>query len=116
MKATGILIDPTTRTISEINLEGDFTKIQEAINCRCFTTAPMIGADDCYMNEAVFVDDEGLFVKGNPVWKADFLIQPLVGKGLILGCDEEGESITPTITLEQVKEAVQWTNRVTIGG
>ena len=116
MNATGILIDPNTRTVTEVQVQGDFTKIQELIDARCFTTSPMVNPEQTdYLADTVFVDDEGLLFEGNAVWKADFLLQPLCGKGLIMGTDTEGESITPAITVEEVRQQVQWTNMVTTG-
>lgn len=49
--------------------------------------------------DGIYIDDEGLF-KGATV---GFLIEgnptPLVGRGLVLGCDEEGNEVAPTVTL-----------------
>ena len=114
MNATGILIDPDTRTITEVEVKGNYQTIYKIIDASCFTTAPVI-RDDEYTTDGIYVDDNGLFTPDKKVWESDLYPEPLVGKGLIMGTDDEGESITPSIDLETVRAAVRWTNMVTIG-
>ena len=72
--------------------------------------------------EAMYVDDEGLmtthpdredrigtrfFVLTDPVGRA---INLVAGRGLILGCDREGNTIATTLTPEMVRPHVKWVN------
>ena len=100
MKA--ILINPFDKTVTEVQLTSDFRDIQKAIKAEWFTTVRISRRD------YIYVDDEGLL---KDLSTQAFFIhtnypQPLAGIGCVLGCDEEGESMDTTLTLEQVKRAV----------
>jgi hypothetical protein len=101
MKA--ILIDPFTRSITEVEYDGDYTKIYSLIDCDTFTLAPIN-----HRGDGIFVDDEGLFKPGQEFFKHANYPQPLAGKGMILGCDEEGDSTEPTVSLEDTIKAVRF--------
>lgn len=99
----GILIDPKARTITEVEVEKGIDAIYALIQAGTF---------DCvYINphNSVFVDDNGLLndpefffiLKGYP--------QPLAGRGLILGCDDEGESCSATVTLDWAQHNITFT-------
>lgn len=109
----GILINPETQEISEIEYDGDYRSIYKLLDIRLFT---LIHLSD---NESLFLDDEGLlkdpeffFGLVGPNFKYH---QPLAGKGLILGTDEKGESIGSNLSLETVKENVRFA-RLEIAG
>ena len=109
MKA--FLIDPLaiyeegTPLVYEVDYSGDWRDISKMISMpdrevRAFDIARINNQGD-----GVYVDDEGLFdasvfftfKSADP----DFI---LAGRGLVLGCDEEGNSISPHVTLEWLKE------------
>lgn len=85
-----VLIDPYKQEVTDVTYNGDYKQIYEHIKVDCFALVRLSDNDD------VFVDDEGL-LKLNPDTKF-FLLpdypQPLAGYGLILGTDDEGESIS----------------------
>lgn len=107
-----LLIDPFTRTITEVEYSGNYQQIYDLIDCQTYDCARINKHGD-----AIFVDDEGL-ISEKP--QAFFLHkdypQPLAGKGLVLGCDDEGESVAPHTTLDEVTAAVQWVVPVRING
>ena len=98
------LINPFAQSITEVEYSGDFNQIYQFLNCDLFTVVEINEFGD-----SVFVDDEGL-ISGKP--QEFFLVsgypQPLAGMGLVLGCNQEGESTEPSITLEQLKAQVDW--------
>lgn len=98
------LIDPFTQSVTEVEYSGDYNEICTLIDCNLFNTVRINEFGD-----TVFVDDEGL-ISGK--YQEFFLVsgypQPLAGKGLILGCNEEGESVEPSITLDQAKARIDW--------
>lgn len=100
-----ILIDPFARTVTEVEYTGEYTNINEHIKAQYFDVVRINRKGD-----AIFVDDEGL-INGNEN-QAYFgwlgYMNPLAGRGLILGCDDEGESIEPTISLETAQKHVIW--------
>lgn len=96
------LIDPDKREITEVPYTGDFTDIYKHIQANMFDAVVFNSAED-----VCFVDDEGLFNSENSFFQiADG--QPLAGKGLVLGTDEEGDTKDPYITLEGLRTLVNF--------
>jgi len=98
MKA--ILINPKEQTIKEVEYKGDFKEIYSLVDCNTF---------DCvYLDnvEVLYVDDEGLYVTDNRFFSINSRV--LAGNGLLLGSDAEGETIGTGLTLQMVKDMVEW--------
>ena len=104
MKA--ILINVKTQEINEVEYDNTIDGIYTTLDCGTFDVVDIDGTNDIY------VDDEGLF-KPNQLYfeysGTERTIQ-LAGNGLILGVDDEGESISPTISVEEVKDSVHFLN------
>lgn len=98
-----ILIDPFAKTVTEVEHDGTLDAIYAAIGADCVCTVRLDEEGD-----AVFLDDDGLFKRGQEFFAIGNYPHPLAGKGLVLGCDAEGESVAPTCTLAQVAGAVHW--------
>jgi len=96
-----ILINPFDKTIEEIEYSGDWKDISSLLECDIFTTAYF---DDT--TDSVFVDDEGLYVEDQAFFTIGDYPQPLAGRGLILGCNDEGDSVDCETTLEEAKAMV----------
>lgn len=96
------LIDPEHFTIEEVDYNGDFHEIYRMIGADCFDAATFNRNGDC-----VFVDDEGL-LKPNYFFLIDGYPQLLAGKGLVLGVNREGESVSPTVTMEDLMQIVSF--------
>ena len=54
-------------------------------------------------SETLYVDDEGLYAENQRFFTWDGYPKPLAGRGLILGTDEEGESIDTDMEPEDVE-------------
>ena len=110
MKA--ILIDPFTRTVTEVEYSGNYQQIYDLIDCETFDCARINRHGD-----GIFVDDEGLIRDKEQAFflHADYP-QPLAGKGLVLGCDDEGESVSPHTTLDEVTRKVRFVMPATVNG
>ena len=105
MKA--ILIDPITSTVKEVDYSGDYKDIYKLIGCRTFDVVSIpMGLD------GIYVDDEGLFAPLQCRWEYRYnRMHPpiqLVNKGLVLGCDDEGDSISPDSTVESIRRSITW--------
>ena len=99
----GILIDPFARTITERVIEPDSLKsIYDAISADCFSCVEL---DD---RDTLYVDDEGLYRENQEFFMIGNYPQPIAGSALILGCDPEGESVTPKASLDKVRGHVRW--------
>lgn len=102
MKA--ILIDPFEQTVKEVQYSGDFNQIYDLIDAQTFDVA-RIGRGD-----GIFVDDEGLLNAPTHFFEHSEYPSPLAGKGLIVGCDHQGESVSCKTTVEEVKAKVTFSN------
>lgn len=100
MKA--ILIDPHARTVTEVQHDGTLEGIYRAIGADCVCTVSLGGRD------AIFLDDDGLFREGQEFFAIGKYPNPLAGRGLVLGCDAEGESTAPKVPTYMIERAVHW--------
>ena len=101
MKA--ILIDVKNQEIKEVEHDNTLQNIYGLLDCRVFDVVRIDNVN------SIFVDDEGI-LKDNLYFQysgRDHVIQ-LAGNGLILGVDDEGNSISPTLTVEDVKNKVSF--------
>ena len=97
---TYYLIDPFEKTITPVYYDGDFHSIYNLIDCGTF---------DCVRcgKYDLFVDDEGLFKEDQQFFIcSDYIHQPLGGKALVVGVDREGNTIPPSITLEELEARI----------
>lgn len=107
MKA--IHINPKTQTIREIEIpaggfDGHMTAIYETLECELFDVVRLESG-----NDGIFVDDEGL-LKADPgpffaLWAGH---GPLAGHGLVMGADEQGNSCSPVVTVEELESRIVW--------
>jgi hypothetical protein len=106
------LIDPFKREVTEVHFAGDYKQIYPLIDCDCFDIARINEHGD-----GICVDDEGLYREEQAFFYFTDYPQPLAGKGLVLGCRaSDGETIAPTITLEQLKAKVKFVMPLRING
>lgn len=101
------LIDPNNLSITEVDYDGSLEQIYKLCDYSCFTVATF---ND--MGDGVYVDDEGLLKPTSGFFMIDGYNQPLAGKGLVLGVDDQGESIPPSVTLDWLKEHTTFFQRV----
>jgi hypothetical protein len=102
------LIDPQARTIKPVEYGGGIDSIYKLIDADTFDLARFNEQGD-----GIFVDDEGLL--HGPVYQFFGVRgygQPLAGKGLVLGCDEEGNSVSPSVSLDWLKANTFWIERL----
>lgn len=112
----GILIDPFACEIKEVEHDAsDFKHIyslisHESMPVDCFTIVHLEDAGD-----AIYVDDEGLLKSCARFFVLAGYHQPLAGKGLILGCDDEGETQSCKAKIEQVRGKIKFAERFPLG-
>lgn len=98
------LIDPEHMAVSAVDYDGDYRNIYKLIGAECFDVA-RINED----GDGIFVDDEGLLRSGvQPAFQTSLYHSPLVGKGLVLGTDAEGNSISPKITMAELASTLSF--------
>lgn len=98
------LIDPIAERVSVVDYDGDYNSIYKLIDCSMFDLVNITHDGD-----AIFVDDEGLFKRRQ--WFFEYLFPngrsvTLAGRGLVLGVDHEGESVSPKIDLEELTSRI----------
>lgn len=104
-----LLINPFDKTIAPVYFDGELSSLYAMLQCCCVAVASCGKYD-------LFVDDEGLL---KPASEQRYFIvegypQPLAGMALAVGCDDEGNTIPPDITLEELEaqvlfvEAIIW--------
>lgn len=102
------LIDPIALDVTEVTLPGDYRDIYKLLGCEIFTVVTINEHGD-----GIYVDDEGLYVPNQVFFlHTDYPYQPLAGKGLVLGMDNEtGESQDPHVSLEETIKKVSFLTR-----
>lgn len=115
MKA--ILIDPTERTVTEVEHTNDYRNIYKLLDI----TSPFDARQINEKGDTVFFDDEFLFKVEDGEPHDYFLLlgklafgDAIGGKGLILG-STEGESVSTKLTVEEVRDNVAWLRRRLVG-
>ena len=107
-----ILINPFERTITEVDYNGDFHQIYGLIECDTFDCVRINNQGD-----AIFVDDEGLISGKEQAFFGWYgYPQPLAGRGMIIGSDIAGESVSTKITLEEAVKNVVWLMPINVDG
>jgi hypothetical protein len=99
MKA--LLIDSKNKVVKQIEIGEHYTEISKAIDCEVFA-APHI----MHNNDTLYCDDEGLLNNPENFFLLDSYPQPIAGNGLILGCDDEGESTDVSMNLDELSSRI----------
>jgi hypothetical protein len=105
MKA--ILIDPKAKTITIIDIKFGLKPIYDLLKCSCFT-CPVT-----YPNlDTLYVDDESWLTYDKTTKPAGFTFPdwsyPILGRGLIMGENEEGGSIDVKSTPADFLRDIIW--------
>ena len=106
MKA--IKIDVLEQTISEITINDDWREIAPAIGngCEYFCCPVTLPNED-----TIYVDDEGLLREVQGGFLMPDFAYPLIGNAIILGANEEGESVDVKTTVEELRENVRFVTK-----
>jgi hypothetical protein len=99
---TAYLIDPAECAIKQVTYNGDYKQISEHLGCDYFDCVRLANDD------SIFVDDEGLLKDGQHYFAHADYPSPLAGRGLVLGTNAEGESISPQVSLEELSKQIRW--------
>jgi len=101
----GILIDVQKKEVREVEWN-DYKDIYRLLGCELFEIVQIDGGN------FVYVDEEGLLNLNPSSMFFDMgLHQPFVGNGLVTGLNyDTGETIEPTMTVEEVRNVVKFMN------
>ena len=81
-----ILVDPFTQTTKEISVTSDYKQWKEILEIKSPIDVVTLNSET-----AVIVDDEGLFNEDTRYFKLPDYHQPLAGRAIVVGIDEDGE-------------------------
>jgi len=100
----GYLINPFDQTVKPVILSDIESNLKQIYTlCDCKLIDAVYSIDD----HTVYVDDEGLYVENTRYFKLDG--QPLAGKALVLGVNEDGDSIDAKLWVEDtLEERIEW--------
>lgn len=101
-----IKIDVNNKVVYEVEINDNIQDIYNQLECDMFEVVRIDGVNDIYVDEEGLLklnEDTKFFMYGE-------YPQPIVGHGLIMGHDSKGNSISTTLTIEEVKEKVKFLN------
>ena len=96
-----LLIDPFKKTVSEVSYDGQLPSLYNMLGCDLVTVANCGKFD-------LFVDDEGLMKDNQKLFWVLGHPQPLAGKALAVGVDEDGNTIPPSIDADELEARILW--------
>lgn len=102
MKA--FVIDPFEKKVTEVEYDGNYENIYTLISSPNHPVDTFTCVDINNQQDTVFVDDEGLLSDQNTQQFFSINGNILAGKGLVLGTNEEGESVAPSMNFEDFKK------------
>jgi len=106
MSKTFILINSTTRTVSEyISGDDTLTYMQKAVGGYIEAAFSPNEKND------IFVDEEGLLKGYDDFFTYDGAHQPFAGNGIVTGVNDDGDTISTSLTLEEVTKKVKFYTR-----
>ena len=102
-----ILINSANQSVTLVKV-GEYTDIYTHLGNDCSSFACPITFDN---NDTLYVDDDGLYHS----FEGGFMLQdwnyPMVGNGLILGSNEEGDSIDCQTTIDDIMAQIVWVSK-----
>jgi hypothetical protein len=106
-----ILIDTPNREISEVTIK-DGDRLQEYYRLLDCTNVDVAGVG---LGDDIYVDGEGALGNGDELhvfMLPDLYPAPLCGKGLLVSCDREGNSVDAKSDIEVIRAQVMWGSRI----
>jgi hypothetical protein len=108
-KVRAILIDPFACTVADVELDASYladvhrqlSHEVHPVRSLALAYCPLLR-----VGEAIYVDNQGSLESPARFFRIAGLEPPLAGKGLILGTDKDGNTITASSSLELITAAV----------
>ena len=110
------IVDPFTQIVTATNYSGDYKTISQHIggSCRMFDVVRLYhydGSDSSkdhgYVDDHVYIDDEGLYVDDQHFWMHANYPMPLAGRGLILGGTPDGDTTDVSTSFITVRDDIR---------
>jgi hypothetical protein len=108
-KVRAILIDPFACTVTDVELDAshlDNLHRQLSHEVHPVRSLALAYCPFLRVGEAIYVDNQGSLESSVRLFRIAGLEPPLAGKGLVLGTDKEGKTISASSSLELITAAV----------
>lgn len=99
-KIKSILIDPFDQSISIVDLDKGLDPMYKVLQCR------LIDYQHLGNNHDLVMDDEGRLKEDNRWFK--LAGHSFAGRCLIVDCDEEGYTVSTTLTIDKIKQYIKF--------
>jgi hypothetical protein len=109
----GYLIDPAQETITPVEHSAKLPELYGLLQCDTLDAVPLAACGEETNGLAVYVDDNArLTLKATHEFQArradGAWTDPILGRGLLVGFDAEGNETAPPLTLEQTRQWVRF--------
>lgn len=112
MKTKALFIDAKSQTISEVKIGRGLQDVYTMIGGECQLVETAFYGKD---GDWCVVDEEGLFHShetGFAVMGDDGeMLNVFVGSGVMMGADEEGDTVDVKTTVEELSKRIQWVDK-----
>ena len=109
---TGILIDPFLKKVNTVKVENDLKDFYRHIGCSMVEIVNLTQYIDNTYVQDIWVDEEGLLKNDQRFFKVSDLPfghdGVIAGRGLILGSNREGNTISCDLSIEDVLPRISW--------
>jgi catechol 2,3-dioxygenase-like lactoylglutathione lyase family enzyme len=104
-----ILIDPEARALTEIDIDDTLEAYYDVLGCELVEAVPLP-----HVSDVMYVDEEGHMrqVAEQHYFSIDDLSAPIVGKALVVGTADNGDTTEPTIDIDYLEQRVHWLVRI----
>jgi len=100
-------INVADRKVEEIQIN-NWKDIAPAIGGQCHTFEAPIILDN---EDTFYSDEEGLFNECEGGWMLGNFKHPILGNAVVQGTDDEGDSVEPTSTIEEIEAMIIWVSK-----
>ncbi len=101
MKA--IFIDSENKEVREVEIDNSLKAYYRILDCSMIEAATYFPYEDC-----IYVDEEGLYSGKDSFFTVEGGHQPFIGSGLVVGTSEDGETVSASTSLEEVRAKVKF--------
>lgn len=109
-----ILIDPFKKTVLELNLDASQNMLDQWY--KVLDASPVEVAHYIDDHDSILVDEEGLLKPCDHFFTYQGAHQPFAGRGLVVGCDNDGNTVSCTTPVEDVLDSVRFLSRIDVLG
>ena len=107
MKA--IKIDVVNQKVEQVSIGNDLEDIYEQIDNGCTTFTCVYGLDTA---DVIYADDEAILKDVQGGFMLHSMKYPIVGNGLVLGTNLEGESVSSEVSVDFLEKNIIWLEEI----